>query len=89
MQTTTSITFDSEIQKAIKEAVVNLVDQVSAEKENAKSYPEFMTQTQTQDFLNVSYGFLQKLVKQGLPVHRVGGRKIFNKSEITDWIIKH
>jgi excisionase family DNA binding protein len=47
------------------------------------------TFSEAQEFLRVSHETLYKLMKEGLPSHKIGGRRMFLKEDLVDWIKKH
>jgi excisionase family DNA binding protein len=47
------------------------------------------TFSEAQEFLRVSHQTLYKLMKEGLPSHKIGGRRMFLKEDLVDWIKRH
>ena len=51
--------------------------------------PIFYTFRETQEFLRVSHETLYRLMKQGLPSHKIGGKRVFLKEDLIQWIKEH
>lgn len=49
----------------------------------------FFTFQEAQDFLKVSHQTLYKLMKDGLPSHKIGKKRVFLKEDLVDWIKAH
>lgn len=49
----------------------------------------FLTFQETQEFLGVSHQTLYKLMKEGLPSHKIGKKRVFLKEELMQWIKEH
>jgi excisionase family DNA binding protein len=49
----------------------------------------FLTFQETQGFLEVSHQTLYKLMKEGLPSHKIGKKRVFLKDELMQWIKDH
>lgn len=49
----------------------------------------FLTFQEAQDFLGVSHQTLYKLMKEGLPSHKIGKKRVFLKEELVQWIKDH
>ena len=49
----------------------------------------FLTFQETQEFLNVSHQTLYKLIKEELPSHKIGKKRIFLKEDLEKWIRSH
>jgi len=49
----------------------------------------YLTFQETQEFLGVSHQTVYRLIKQGLPSHKIGKKRVFLKEELTDWIKQH
>lgn len=49
----------------------------------------FFTFAEAQDFLGVSHQTLYKLMKEGLPSHKIGRKRVFLKEDIIQWIKQH
>jgi excisionase family DNA binding protein len=49
----------------------------------------FFTFAEAQDFLGVSHQTLYKLMKEGLPSHKIGKKRVFLKEDIVQWIKQH
>ena len=48
-----------------------------------------LTFLQTQEFLGVSHQTLYKLMRQGLPSHKIGKKRVFLKEDLVKWIKEH
>jgi excisionase family DNA binding protein len=61
------------------------------EENKAKKGPEreFLTFQEAQGFLAVSHQTLYKLIRDGLPSHKIGKKRAFLKEEIMQWIKDH
>jgi excisionase family DNA binding protein len=44
---------------------------------------------EAQQYLGVSHQTLYKLMKEGLPSHKLGVRRIFLKDELMQWLKEH
>jgi len=49
----------------------------------------FFTFAEAQEFLGVSHQTLYKLMKEGLPSHKIGRKRVFLKEDIVQWIKEH
>ena len=49
----------------------------------------FYTFQEAQDFLNISHQTIYELMKQGLPSHKIGRKRVFLKEELIRWIKEH
>ena len=49
----------------------------------------FYTFQETQEFLNVSHDTVYKLLKQGLPSHKIGRKRVFLTKDLIQWIEEH
>ncbi|NVM23474.1 MAG: helix-turn-helix domain-containing protein [Desulfobacterales bacterium] len=49
----------------------------------------FYTFQETQEFLNVSHETVYRLMKQGLPSHKIGRKRVFLKEDLIRWIKEH
>ncbi|MBE9501260.1 MAG: helix-turn-helix domain-containing protein [Chloroflexi bacterium] len=49
----------------------------------------FLTFQEAQEFLGVSHQTLYKLMKEGLPSHKIGKKRVFLKEELIQWIKEH
>ena len=49
----------------------------------------FYTFREAQDFLNISYKILRQLMKQGLPSHKIGRKRVFLIEDLIRWIKQH
>ena len=44
---------------------------------------------EAQQFLGVSHQTLYKLIKAGLPSHKIGKKRVFLKEDLVKWIKEH
>ena len=44
---------------------------------------------EAQEFLGDSHQTVYKLMKEGLPSHKIGKKRVFLKEELTRWIKEH
>lgn len=49
----------------------------------------FYTFQEAQEFLNVSHQTIYELMKQGLPSHKIGRKRVFLKEDLIRWIKEH
>ncbi len=49
----------------------------------------FLTFQETQEFLDVSHQTLYKLMREGLPSHKIGKKRVFLKDDLIQWIKEH
>jgi excisionase family DNA binding protein len=49
----------------------------------------FFNFAEAQQFLGISHQTLYKLMKQGLPSHKIGKKRVFLKEDLTRWIREH
>ncbi|KTB48885.1 transcriptional regulator, AlpA family [Dehalogenimonas alkenigignens] len=49
----------------------------------------YLTFSEAQRCLGVSHDTMYKLIKQGLPSHKLGRRRVFLKEELVQWIKEH
>ncbi len=49
----------------------------------------FFTFQESQEFLGVSHQTLYKLMRQGLPSHKIGKKRVFFKEDLIQWIKEH
>ena len=49
----------------------------------------FLTFQETQQFLGVSHQTIYNLMRQGLPSHKIGKKRVFLKEELIQWIKEH
>ncbi|MFC2000031.1 helix-turn-helix domain-containing protein [Chloroflexota bacterium] len=45
--------------------------------------------TEAQEFLGISHQTLYKLMKEGLPSHKIGKKRVFLKEDLIQWIKDH
>ena len=51
--------------------------------------PIFLTFQEAQQFLRVSHQTIYNLMKQGLPSHKIGRKRVFLREELVQWIREH
>ena len=44
---------------------------------------------EAQEFLGVSHQTIYNLMKQGLPSHKIGKKRVFLKEDLVKWIKEH
>jgi excisionase family DNA binding protein len=49
----------------------------------------FFTFSEAQEFLGVSHQTIYKLMKEGLPSHKIANKRVFLKEDLTKWIKDH
>jgi excisionase family DNA binding protein len=49
----------------------------------------FFTFAEAQEFLVVSHQTIYRLMKDGLPSHKIGKKRVFLKEDLVKWIKKH
>ena len=49
----------------------------------------FFTFQEAQEFLGVSHQTIYRLMKQGLPSHKIGKKRVFLKEDLINWIKEH
>ncbi|MCD6391707.1 MAG: helix-turn-helix domain-containing protein [Dehalococcoidia bacterium] len=49
----------------------------------------FFTFAEAQEFLGVSHQTIYKLMKDGLPSHRISKKRVFLKEDLVRWIKEH
>ena len=49
----------------------------------------FLSFTEAQEFLGVSHQTVYKLMKDGLPSHKIGKKRVFLKEDLVRWIKEH
>ena len=62
---------------------------MSKEESNEKVERIFFTFTEAQEFLGVSHQTIYKLMKEGLPSHKIGKKRVFLKEDLIKWIKEH
>ncbi len=56
---------------------------------NGKVERIFYTFSEAQEFLGVSHQTIYKLMKKGLPSHKIGKKRVFLKEDLVKWIKEH
>lgn len=49
----------------------------------------FFIFAEAQEFLGVSHQTIYKLMKEGLPSHKIGVKRVFLKKDLIKWIEEH
>ncbi len=49
----------------------------------------FFTFAEAQEFLGISHQTIYKLMKDGLPSHKIGKKRVFLKEDLVRWIKEH
>ena len=49
----------------------------------------FLTFQEAQQFFGVSHQTLYNLIRQGLPSHKIGKKRVFLREELVQWIKEH
>lgn len=49
----------------------------------------FFSFQEAQEFLSISHQTLYKLMKQGLPSHKIGKKRVFLRDDLVRWINEH
>ena len=49
----------------------------------------FYTFQEAQEFLNISHQTIYELMKQGLPSHKIGRKRVFLIKDLIRWIEEH
>ena len=63
---------------------------MAQENEQARDFePIFLTFQEAQQFLRVSHQTVYNLMKQGLPSHKIGRKRVFLREELVQWIKEH
>jgi len=50
---------------------------------------EVFTFAEAQEFLRVSHQTIYKLIKEGLPSHKIGNKRVFLKEDLIRWVKDH
>ena len=50
---------------------------------------EVFTFAEAQEFLRVSHQTIYKLIKEGLPSHKIGNKRVFLKADLIRWVKDH
>ena len=49
----------------------------------------FLSFQETQEFLGISHQTVYKLMKEGLPSHKIGKKRVFLREDLVRWINEH
>jgi len=74
--------------------VVLSIDFISKGRHPIRQKPEkieriFYSFQEAQEFLNVSHQTIYELMKQGLPSHKIGRKRVFLIKDLIRWIEEH
>ena len=61
----------------------------SSNRDDQKIERIFLTFREAQEFLGVSHQTIYNLMRQGLPSHKIGKKRVFLKEELITWIKEH
>lgn len=51
---------------------------------------EFLTLKEAANFLRITVTTLNRVMREGqLPSYKIGGRRLFDKAELIEWVKKH
>ena len=50
---------------------------------------EVFTFAEAQEFLRVSHQTIYKLIREGLPSHKIGNKRVFLKEDLIQWVKGH
>ena len=62
---------------------------ISEDELNRSSGRIFLTFREAQHFLNISHQTMYKLMKDGLPSHKIARNRVFFKEDLIKWIRDH
>ncbi len=63
---------------------------MAQENEQTRDFePIFLTFQEAQQFLRISHQTVYNLMKQGLPSHKIGRKRVFLREELVQWIREH
>lgn len=62
---------------------------MARKKPNREVERVLFTFAEAQEFLRVSHQTLYKLMKEGLPSHKIGTKRMFLKEDLLKWIEEH
>ena len=62
---------------------------VSSNQGDQKIERIFLTFREAQEFLGVSHQTIYNLMRQGLPSHKIGKKRVFLRDELVQWIKEH
>jgi hypothetical protein len=65
------------------------IQETPIKKENEKIERIFYNFRQAQEFLDISHGTMYQLMKQGLPSHKIGRKRVFLIEDLIRWIKEH
>jgi len=50
---------------------------------------KFLSMAEVTEFLGISRQSIYRLLSQGMPCYKLGGRRIFDREELIDWVKGH
>lgn len=50
---------------------------------------KFLSISEVMEFLGISRPTIYRLLSKGMPCYRLGGRRIFDREELIDWVKGH
>ena len=50
---------------------------------------KFLSMAEVAEFLGISRQSIYRLLSQGMPRYKLGGRRIFDREELIDWVKGH
>ena len=63
---------------------------MTGDREEASKFQRiYLTFQETQEFLGVSHQTVYNLMRQGLPSHKIGKKRVFLREELIQWIKEH
>ena len=63
---------------------------VTGDREEAPKFQRiYLTFQEAQEFLGVSHQTVYNLMRQGLPSHKIGKKRVFLREELIQWIKEH
>ena len=62
---------------------------MTSKKPNENVERIFLNFREAQDFLGISHQTLYKLMKEGLPSHKIGKKRVFLTEDLVQWIKEH
>ncbi len=49
----------------------------------------YLTFQEAQEFMGVSHQTMYNLMRQGMPSHKIGKKRVFLREELVQWITEH
>lgn len=78
-----------EYDESLKQQIIGTLNQAVSEvrQQTGIDSPWLNSKSKCAEWLGISVGNLNDLIKQGFPIHLVGGKYFFNKSEINKYLL--